>query len=236
MHLTGHQEKEQNYYDSIFDRGYNTCNYYPLYNEVLQMISQISSPHILEVGCGVGDLGKMIVEKGYPYRGFDFSEVAVKCSQQLCPQGNFSVGDAYNIQCYLPRNYNIVVALEVLEHINDLRMIENIPNGVALIASVPNYDDPAHLRLYQDPNKDIIERFKPYLKIVDIKSFASPDPLGKAIFLFRGIRYFPISGRDTLSTNDTEATPIFTPEAKRNPPSPCGRGKKYKKCCLLEKL
>jgi 2-polyprenyl-3-methyl-5-hydroxy-6-metoxy-1,4-benzoquinol methylase len=229
MQLTGHQEKKDGYYDAIYNQGYNTRNYYPLYNEVLRMIENIPSPRILETGCGVGDLGKMIIEKGYPYRGFDFSEAAVECSQKLCPGGNFFVGDAYDPRYYTPFDYNIVVALEVLEHIDDFRMIENIPTGVTLIASVPNYDDPAHLRLYLDPQRDIIARFAPYLRINEIKAFSAPQDtasIKRTIFLFKGIRHTPASEIQTIAGD------IRSPMIGRNDPCPCGSGKKYKKCCL----
>jgi hypothetical protein len=82
------------------------------------------------------------------------------------------------------------VALEVLEHLDDLRMIENIPVGVRLIASVPDYDDVAHLRLYQDPTRDILDRFRPLLRVTEILSLLAKGHSGelKTIYLFQGVR------------------------------------------------
>jgi SAM-dependent methyltransferase len=191
MITTPNDEKEHQYYDSMYARGYDTHGYYPLYDHVIKIIEKDGLPHrVLEIGCGVGDLGKLIVERGHQYRGFDFSPVAVECGRDLCPQADFRVGDAYNPTSYIPHDYDSAIALEVLEHLDDLRMIEIIPLGVRLIASVPDYDDVAHLRLYRDPKRDILERFKPLLHVTEILSLVGKGHSGEpqTIYLFQGVR------------------------------------------------
>ena len=228
MIQTAHDEQGQEYYDAIFARCYVTRGYYPLYEQVLGMIEQPGPPRgVLEIGCGVGDLGRMIVERGYPYRGFDFSPVAVECSRRLCPEAQFATGDAYSPSAYLPHDYDTAVALEVLEHLDDLRIIENIPTGVRLIASVPDYDDVAHLRLYQDPHRDIVERFRPLLKVTSIVSLSRQVSKSdtRTIYVFEGLRV-------ESSVNATEVEGTNTPKVGRNDPCPCGSGLKYKRCCL----
>ena len=55
--------------------------------------------------------------------------------------------------------------IETLEHLDDLQVIENIPQGKNIIFSVPTFDDPAHVRVY--PSENFIKnRFKG----LDIKS------------------------------------------------------------------
>lgn len=228
MIQTAHDEQGHEYYDAIFARGYVTRGYYPLYEQVLRMIEQPGPPRgVLEIGCGVGDLGRMIVERGYPYRGFDFSPVAVECSRKLCPEGKFVTGDAYNSSAYLPHDYDTVVALEVLEHLDDIRIIENIPAGVRLIASVPDYDDVAHLRLYQDPHRDIVERFRPLLKVTNIvllsRQVSKSD--ARTIYVLEGLRV-------KSSVTATEVEGMSAPRVGRNDLCPCGSGLKYKRCCL----
>jgi SAM-dependent methyltransferase len=191
MITTAHDEKGHQYYDSIYARGYATHGYYPLYDHIIKIIEKDGMPHrVLEIGCGVGDLGKLIVERGHQYRGFDFSPVAVECSRALCPLADFRVGDAYNPASYIPHDYDTAVALEVLEHLDDLGMIGNIPLGVRLIASVPDYDDVAHLRLYQDSRRDILERFRPLLHVTEILSLVGKGHSGepKTVYLFQGVR------------------------------------------------
>jgi SAM-dependent methyltransferase len=191
MITTPHDEKGHQYYDSIYARGYATHGYYPLYDHIIKIMEKDGMPHrVLEIGCGVGDLGKLIVERGHQYRGFDFSPVAVECCRALCPQADFRIGDAYNPASYIPHDYDTAVALEVLEHLDDLRMIGNIPIGVRLIASVPDYDDVAHLRLYKDPKRDILDRFRPLLHVTEILSLVGKGHSGepKTVYLFQGVR------------------------------------------------
>lgn len=175
MILTGRSEKTAEHYSEIYARGYDTRGYYPLYQLVIKLIESFPSPRILELGCGIGDLGRMIIEKGWPYRGFDFSEEAIGQCRRLCPEGDFFAGDVYSPEDYLPVDYTVAVALEVLEHVDDLQVIQHIPPGVRLIASVPDYDDIAHLRLYKDVKTDIIDRFRPYLHVIEVATASAQN-------------------------------------------------------------
>ncbi len=186
MILTGNKEKDVEYYDNIYSNCYNTSNYMILYQEVTKIVSQVANPSVLELGCGLGDLGELLMKQGTQYRGFDFSEIAVNQCLKKYPQGSFKVGNVYDHESFKPFDYNIAIALEVLEHINDLEVIEHLPPGCTFIASVPDYNDPAHLRLYKDRQTDIVEHFKPYLHITEIRS--AQIQKGSTIHLFTGIR------------------------------------------------
>lgn len=190
MIATGRTEKDAGYYSGIYRRGYDTTGYYPLYRLVLNLLTKFCKPRVLELGCGLGDLGRMIIEAGYPYRGFDFSEEAIAQCRHRCPGGNFFHGDVYNRDNYDPVDYTVVIALEVLEHVDDLRIMELIPPGARLIASVPDYDDAAHLRLYRDIRRDIIARFRPWLHIVEVLSATANTTTGakQSIHIFSGIK------------------------------------------------
>lgn len=191
MFVTGHAEKAADYYSDIYKRGYNTSGYYPLYQAVLQIIGRFPGPRVLELGCGIGDLGRMIIGAGYPYRGFDFSAEAIGQCRRACPQGCFRVGNVYNPDDYLPNDYNVAVALEVLEHVDDIRVLAQLPAGVRVIASVPDYDDVAHLRLYRDIQKDIIAYFAPCVHVVEVITATGGNAVTGAeqkIHLFHGIR------------------------------------------------
>ncbi len=191
MIVTGNKEKGADYYSEIYRRGYDTRGYYPVYRLVMQLLSQFPRPRILEAGCGIGDLGAMIIEEGYPYRGFDFSPEAIAQCRRKCPRGDFFVGDVYDSISYQPVDYNTIVALEVLEHVDDLRVAGMIPDGARLIASVPDYDDAAHLRLYQDIQKDIVRRFSPGLHIIDVATATADNSVTgtkQSIHIFSAIR------------------------------------------------
>ncbi len=191
VHLTGHAEKDAEYYDGVYRQGYDTSGYRPLYDVVMGILRQVRSPRVLELGCGIGDLGRMIIDEGYPYRGVDFSAEAIDQCRRLCPDGNFAVGDIYEPHIYRPVDYTTVIALEVLEHVDDLRVVAMMPAGARLIASVPDYDDAAHLRLYRDIQRDIVERFRPYLHVVDVATATTENAaLGarQSIHIFSAIR------------------------------------------------
>jgi len=241
MYITGNTEKDNSYYDTVYAAGYNTSRYYPMYRRILEAVKNIESPRVLEIGCGVGDLGRMIVRESIPYRGFDFSEEAIVRCRQTCPQGDFRVGDAYENKNYLPHDYNVAIALEVLEHLDDLKVIANLPPGVHLFASVPDFEDVAHLRTYQDPQRDIVERFRPYLDVVDIIAMESINQATgqkMTIYIFHAVRkaprnVAPVLGQESTAGRSTSAVVQSARRTGRNDPCYCGSGKKYKKCCLV---
>ncbi len=189
MQITGHKEQGAEYYDDVFKGDYRPENRYFLYEYVFELIERLEDPAVLEIGCGMGHLGKMIVDKGYPYRGFDISEEGLRHARQICPEGDFRSANAYDNESYQPQDYNVVVALEVLEHVDDLKVFEKLPAGVMLIASVPDFDDESHLRTYHDVDKDIKERFEPYLKLNGIKIFQGQNSSGnpQTFYVFNGI-------------------------------------------------
>ncbi len=191
MIITGHEEKDAEYYSDIYRRGYDTSGYQPLYQVVLKLLKNFTAPRILEIGCGIGDLGRMLIDESYQYRGFDFSDEAIAHCRRLCPEGNFHVGNVYQAESFWPVDYNVVIALEVLEHVDDLKIMANIPPGAHLIASVPDYDDISHLRLYRDFRQDIIERFRHCLHIIEIATAAaenSQSGANQSIHIFSGIK------------------------------------------------
>ncbi|MBN2226404.1 MAG: methyltransferase domain-containing protein [candidate division Zixibacteria bacterium] len=173
MYITGNTEKDSAYYDQAFRGVYDPSGRGFLYDNVLEMITRYDRPRVLEIGCGTGHMGRLLVERGIPYRGFDFSEEGLRVCRKICPDGDFFPGNAYDRKNYEPFDYNTVIAMEILEHVDDIRLIQNIPSGALVIASVPDFDEPSHLRIYQDPQKDIIERFAPYLEINDLHAITT---------------------------------------------------------------
>jgi 2-polyprenyl-3-methyl-5-hydroxy-6-metoxy-1,4-benzoquinol methylase len=99
-------------------------------------------------------------------------------------RGNFYLGNAYDKKEFRG-DYNVVIATEVLEHVDDLKVLANIKSGATFIGSVPNFGDAAHLRTYVDKQKDIVDRFSKYLTIEKIL-FSSE--LG--IYVIKALRRF----------------------------------------------
>lgn len=109
---------------------------------------------IVDVACGTGRLGRLLWLRGeHDYWGFDFSTVRIEEARRYVPEANFDVGDLYD-QRTRDRlgDFGRVVALEILEHIeDDLGVIEAVQPGALVVFSVPNYDSAAHLRTFTSP-------------------------------------------------------------------------------------
>jgi len=162
-HFRAVKEKGEKYYDRLFKDGYDTSRYADIYEIILKMLAKMDKPRVLEAGCGVGSLGKMIMDAGYKYKGFDFSKEAIKWSKKL--GGDFYVGNVYDKKEFEDGDHDVIIATEVLEHVDDLKFLSNIRNGITFIGSVPNFGDVAHLRVYEDKQKDIIDRFSKHLTV-----------------------------------------------------------------------
>ena len=174
------KEKGSEYYDQLFKNGYNTTRYKDIYEIIMNMLGKMDNPKVLELACGVGSLGKIIIDKGYKYKGFDFSKNAIKYSKKLNPKGDFHVGDVYDKKEY-EGDYNTIITTELLEHVDDYKVLGLIPKGTTFIASIPNFGDVAHLRTYE--SKEFIE--KRFNKFINIERIFFSKELG--IYVFKGI-------------------------------------------------
>ena len=183
MIYTPFAEKDAAYYDRIYEVGYDTVSYRPIYDAVLDFLGRLPEASVLEVGCGTGDLAHSICLNNIPYRGFDISPVAIgRCEDNVV--GNVSVASAYDAEAYQPVDYNIVIALEVFEHIHDRLAIGKFPPGVQVLFSVPNFVETAHLRAYEDPERDIVQYYRGRLSIGQVLPFDFVSPDGQLLTIY----------------------------------------------------
>jgi len=143
-------------YNNQFKADSDMSRYENIQKEIGQIVGNKS---VLDIGCGTAELSKYIKN----YKGFDFSEEAVK----IANNPNVWVGNAYDKSNYKKADY--YVATEVFEHLNDLKIIENIPKGQKVIFSVPSFDDPSHLRVFTE--KIVRRRYKDLFDIQKITRF-----------------------------------------------------------------
>lgn len=146
--------------------------YFGLYQLISKRVkAPFPGTRVLEVGCGYSGLINHFLLDGYKYTGLDISSYIIKELQQKYPDVNFIQHD---IQSPIPLDYkfDLVVGLEVLEHIPDttaaLRNLYEVLNydGV-FIASVPNpkskipftdwRKDPTHISIMSE--SDWVGRF-----------------------------------------------------------------------------
>jgi glycosyltransferase involved in cell wall biosynthesis len=131
------EEKGSEYYDELFSKSSDMSRYEELYEKIGELVGAHSA---LDIGCGTAELYNYIDN----YQGFDFSEKTIKkLRKKRIP---VRVGNAYDKENYTYAD--IYIATEVLEHLDDLKVIENIPKGSRFIFSVPSFGDPSHLRTY----------------------------------------------------------------------------------------
>ena len=94
--------------------------------------------NVLEIGCGEGFIINYL--KMDNIIGVDFSKEAIKYAKSANPDNNFLTGNIYDIP-FSDESFDIVMALEILEHLNELEKaiqeIYRVSNNYCLF-SVPN--------------------------------------------------------------------------------------------------
>lgn len=163
--------KGVNYYNDmysgskIYNLSYRDSPYYVLWTQIIQFLKKVENPRILEIGCGSGQFASYLYDEGYRrYHGFDFSNKAIDIAKRTVKQ-SFAIGNAEDPSSY-NYDYNVVVALEVMEHVKeDLAIIKRIKKGTYFLFSLPTFDDPAHVRWFTT-HQAIANR---YYTLLDLK-------------------------------------------------------------------
>lgn len=179
--------KDKNYYDE--KHAINIKKKLTIYDDIYKKVNElIKEPtNFLDIGCGTGDVIKFIDKnKIQNYTGIDFSSVGIENCKKNYPNYNFFEFDfsTSKIDSFMAGRKTFL-SLEVLEHIeNDINIIKQIPLGIRLILSLPNFNSPGHVRFFKDEN-EIKERYKDYLNFKN--SFVFNIKKVK-IFLFDTVR------------------------------------------------
>jgi len=150
-------EKGASYYNDIYAKNADMSRYGAIYKRVGEWVR---GKKVLDVACGTAELSVYVED----YRGFDFSEKAI----EIADNENVWVGSAYEVENY-KGDYAVYVMLEVLEHLDDLAVLGNIPKGSQVIFSVPSFSDPGHVRVFTE--KIMRERYKGLVDIEKVLRF-----------------------------------------------------------------
>ena len=106
---------------------------------VRELLGSIEYGSVLEVGCGPGDLATRILPPQVDYLGIDIDETEIEIARKQHPHLSFQAGSAYELPVE-SNAYDLVVACEVLEHLEDpakaLAEIDRVSKRWVL-ASVP---------------------------------------------------------------------------------------------------
>lgn len=137
---------------SGYDRAYTDSHYYPLWLRVCEEVRRRNSRSVLEVGCGSGSFAHMLFDRvQVDYLGFDFSQEAVSKARKRTGRADSFVVSRAEDDLASTRDHDTIVCLEVLEHIErDLEVVSAWRPGVRCICSVPNFDQPDHVRYFSN--------------------------------------------------------------------------------------
>lgn len=208
-------EVSASYYDAIFrgsskyaQRG-SVSEYAGVWREIADLLIATGVPRVLDLGCGPGQFAEYLHEhiSNLAYTGIDFSEVAIQQARVRCPDYRFEVVSLPNASAVQRFDFDTVVCTEVLEHIDqDLVLLESIPTGVNLLATVPSFDSFGHLRYFRSADQ-VAQRYGHLIGNLQVTAIAiSPT---STIWLFRGQR-LPPGARPAAETTGAEGalTPL----------------------------
>lgn len=175
-------EIENNVYDEAYVKGgpagayhkhYTQSFYYGAWKHALRHLLFLDRDiRILEIGCGPGQFANILFDNGFVnYKGFDYASEGIELAKKNNPrhQELFFVADAFTTP-EVEEECDLVICFEVLEHLqNDLGLLERIKKGTKLLISVPNFDDPYHVRYFTSANQ-VYDRYKDAIDIYDIST------------------------------------------------------------------
>ncbi|MEH2222135.1 class I SAM-dependent methyltransferase [Nostoc sp.] len=96
--------------------------------------------HILDLGCGTGQLAQKLLKKGYKVTGIDASEGMLHYARENAPGAELIFNDARLIN--FPATFGAVISIGALNHVMTLEDLTNVfhkvyqtllPNGVFLV-------------------------------------------------------------------------------------------------------
>ena len=129
LHLPKHEEsrgeKGPDFYDQVFLENenlrvhYTASFYYFMWTVIVDRIRRARRKAVLEVGCGTGQLAHAIYDAGMiqSYCGLDFSKTRIEQARRHCPAYRFEAVDVFQTSLFEDYNYDMVIATEFLEHI-----------------------------------------------------------------------------------------------------------------------
>ena len=192
--VTGRQ-LDAEYYDTKFSkhvgfqRHYTETQYYGLWAVILDRLRFQKKRHILEIGCGPGQLANAIrdMRLATSYLGIDFSQVAIDQARKVNAGWAFRCTDVFEDTSLETHDYDIVLSTEFLEHVHeDLAVLERVRADTVIIASVPNFPWHEHVRHFTSAHEvhDRYNRFFEKLYVVPILM----QKEGATHFLMQGTR------------------------------------------------
>ena len=81
---------------------------------------------LFEIGCGNGATAHMLAQLGYDVSGIDASESGIRAANKAYPELRLEVGSAYDDLAARHGTFDVVVSLEVIEHLYAPRLFARV--------------------------------------------------------------------------------------------------------------
>lgn len=190
----GDGEKDARFYDTVakyldvYNQHYTESSYYFLWSVLADRMMGSQARSVLDIGCGTGQVALLLKDKGLErYHGFDFSRKRIEMARQTCPAFSFSHADAFQTDLFHTLDYDTVICLEFLEHVErDTDVLERIRPGSRFYGSVPNFPNIAHVRHFQTTG-EVHTRYAPFFDDLRVDAFLR-DTKGITFFLMEGTK------------------------------------------------
>jgi 2-polyprenyl-3-methyl-5-hydroxy-6-metoxy-1,4-benzoquinol methylase len=127
---------------------YTESRYYFVWAVIADRMSHSGVKKVVDLGCGSGQFALLLHDQHVSdYYGIDFSSKSIEMAKQRCPFFEFDVADLAKSDVLRRNNYDCVVSLEFLEHVEfDLELIGQIKPGTKFYGTVPNFPYTSHVR------------------------------------------------------------------------------------------
>lgn len=187
-------EQPPEFYDGTFNesehwtRHYTQSRYYSLWTIIADRIRRAGVARVLDIGCGPGQVACLLRDVGtVEYQGLDFSSTRVARARAICSEYEFHVEDVFETDLFDTFQYDCVLMLEFLEHVErDLDLLERIRPGALVIGTVPNFAAAAHVRFF-GAAEEVRSRYEAALQAIDVTTVLANER-GKAFFVIEGVR------------------------------------------------
>lgn len=165
---------------------YTDSNYYFLWTVLVDRIKRTNVKSIIDLGCGPGQFASLLYDNNIErHLGVDFSSEAIKIAESVCPEFKFKVVDLTKSDILSVHDYDCVVTMEFLEHIEfDLDVLAQIKPGTKVFATVPNFPYVSHVRHFQNKH-EVINRYNHLFSELSVYPFLENNR-GKTFFLIEG--------------------------------------------------